>query len=52
MHGFILDKNGKAITNATIHVNGIDHDVVSANFGDYWRLLSSGKYVIVVSAHG
>ncbi|KAG8185509.1 hypothetical protein JTE90_019764 [Oedothorax gibbosus] len=52
IHGFILDTNGKAITNATIHVIGIDHDVVSANFGDYWRLLSSGKYVIVASAHG
>ncbi|GFT10954.1 carboxypeptidase D [Nephila pilipes] len=52
VHGFVLDKNGNGIRNATIHVFGIDHDVVTANFGDFWRLLSPGNYVLVAFSHG
>lgn len=52
VHGFILDKHGTGIANATIHVIGIDHDVKSAEAGDYWRLLNPGKYVILASIAG
>lgn len=52
VHGFVLDKKGSGISNATIHVIGIDHDVISYHSGDYWRLLNPGKYMIVASIEG
>ncbi|KAK8398384.1 hypothetical protein O3P69_003938 [Scylla paramamosain] len=52
MNGFVLDVNGKAISNATISVAGIAHDVTSAADGDYWRLLVPGKHLITVYADG
>ena len=50
--GFVTNDNGHPITNATIHTYGIDHDVKSASFGDYWRLLVAGNYTITVTADG
>lgn len=51
--GFIKDaESGTGISNATVHVEGINHNVTSYLFGDYWRLLVPGKYNIVVSAPG
>jgi len=48
--GFVTDSNGHPIANSTIHVHEIDHNVTSASFGDYWRLLVPGTYTITVSA--
>ena len=50
-----MDKNGVMgipIQNARISVEGLNHDVVSSNFGDYWRLLMPGKYKLTAQANG
>lgn len=50
--GFITDVNNNPIVNATVHVEGINHDVFSYKYGDYWRLLVPGTYSITVNKTG
>ena len=53
IQGSILDAtSGAAIEGATIHVDGIDHDIVSRQDGSYWRLLVPGTYSVSISAEG
>ncbi|XP_068232083.1 carboxypeptidase D-like [Palaemon carinicauda] len=50
--GFIVDENNNPIGNATVSVQGINHDIISASDGDYWRLLVPGTHVLTVYADG
>ena len=51
--GFITDADtGEGIEGAIISVAGINKNMTSAEFGDYWRLLVPGTYTITVHAKG
>ncbi|XP_020777331.2 probable carboxypeptidase X1 [Boleophthalmus pectinirostris] len=51
--GVIRDKQTrKGIADAIIKVDDHEHDIRSAEGGDYWRLLNPGEYKIVVLAVG
>ncbi|EDV22434.1 uncharacterized protein TRIADDRAFT_28479 [Trichoplax adhaerens] len=55
IHGCVYDnstihKNG--IIGATISVSGINYNIRTAQFGDFWRLLLPGRYTLIASAPG
>ncbi|CAG5115880.1 unnamed protein product, partial [Candidula unifasciata] len=51
--GFVIDsQTGQGISSAVISVDGINHNVTSAAFGDYFRLLVPGVYTVRAAADG
>ena len=44
--GIVMDKEGNPAANATVHVGWLGKHVVTTARGEYWRLLSPGKYDI------
>ncbi|XP_074640654.1 carboxypeptidase D-like isoform X2 [Tubulanus polymorphus] len=51
--GYVVDStNQNPIENATISVKGINHKLLTASHGDYWRILVPGTYEITASKNG
>lgn len=50
--GFVTDSAGEALKNAIISVDGLNHDVKTSLFGDYWRLLLPGSYNVSAQVDG
>jgi len=50
--GIVKDSNNNPVPQAKLVVEGIDHPVHTNSRGEYWRLLTPGKYKISVSAPG
>ncbi|XP_076127254.1 inactive carboxypeptidase-like protein X2 [Alosa pseudoharengus] len=52
IRGVVRDKEGNPINNATVSVEGVNHDMRTAESGDYWRLVNPGEYRVTVRAEG
>uniref|UniRef100_A0A8C6KAB7 Carboxypeptidase D, a n=1 Tax=Nothobranchius furzeri TaxID=105023 RepID=A0A8C6KAB7_NOTFU len=53
VHGFVNDSvSGAALSNVSIMVAGISHNLTTAKYGDYHRLLLPGTYNITAAAPG
>jgi len=46
VRGLVKDLNGQPVPNAVVEVNGIQKNITTSYFGEYWRLLAPGKYCI------
>ncbi|XP_046440116.1 carboxypeptidase D-like [Daphnia pulex] len=53
VRGLVVDKDTKRpIRNAYVHVFGIDKNITTTERGEYWRLLTPGRYTIQSYAEG
>lgn len=52
IYGTVTDQYNRPISNATVKVKDLDHDIHSSKYGDYWRILKPGDYQVSVSQTG
>ncbi|XP_026051165.1 carboxypeptidase D, b [Carassius auratus] len=52
VRGFVMTRSGFGLPDASISVSGIDHNITTWMFGDYYRLLLPGRYDITASSPG
>ena len=53
VRGYVLEaENGTVLSDVRIAVAGINHNVSTGRFGDYYRLLLPGSYNITASHPG
>jgi len=52
LHGFILNQHGQAVLGSYLEVDGINHRTKVTVDGEYWRLLTPGKYLVTAYASG
>ncbi|KAG7271717.1 hypothetical protein CRUP_001301 [Coryphaenoides rupestris] len=50
--GLVKDEAGNGIKGARVSVQGLRHDVTTAEQGDYWRLLGHGVHIVSATAPG
>jgi len=50
--GVVRDDAGNPIPNAKLTVEGIENDVYTSSKGEYWRLLTPGRYTVTIEAAG
>ncbi|XP_019733010.1 carboxypeptidase Z-like [Hippocampus comes] len=50
--GIVRDAEGNGIKGARVSVRGIRHDIITAENGEYWRLLSPGIHIVSATAPG
>merc|ERR1719270_3153539 len=50
VRGIVTSETGEPLANANIQVAGIDKNITTTSIGEYWRLLSPGKYCIRASS--
>ncbi|XP_039997376.1 carboxypeptidase Z-like isoform X2 [Xiphias gladius] len=50
--GIVKDEVGNGIKGARISIRGIQHDITTAENGEYWRLLHPGIHIVIASAPG
>ncbi|XP_008830156.1 carboxypeptidase N catalytic chain [Nannospalax galili] len=50
--GMVRDENSNNLPGAVVSVTGINHDVTSGEYGDYFRLLLPGTYTVTATAPG
>ncbi|KAJ8286166.1 hypothetical protein GJAV_G00035260 [Gymnothorax javanicus] len=52
IRGVVKEIDGTPIVNASVSVEGVNHDVTTSEKGDFWRLLNPGEYRVTARAPG